>query len=381
MNGSQYAESVYTSSATHAFQPVKLVVLSELSTREKERYYQLLLLHGAKFRRDANATGKAQYVCNVRLLAPGVRRTAAAAMGGEGSEKRRRDATDYALILQDRLARLKSEGFISVAVQGLSAAATASFEYNAYPRFAALIAFHGEAVRPKLRPLAWVMKHIEDVYDHRFAHERHDVERDPDETSSFDVLLAIFPVFVVRRLGTNVGLKSLVDQSCWDLLYSLHVYRRDYLEVETFARFLQEFYDHDDLLFFLYVRSVVGKVLHVNFKNRWVKPEGPGRQAKPLWMSFREAAHVAKLVFGADNEEMCREFMSLVTPQMVGMKNDLTDSRRIDITEYLHLSVVGYHQSQSRNQSVSRPVGHTQKIIYKFSPPRLSPRHVLNAPR
>ena len=119
-----------------------------------------------------------------------------------------------------------------------------------------------------------------------------------------------------------------------------------------FARFLQEFYDHDDLLFFLYVRSVIAKVLHISFKARWAKKfDGVNGQPKSLWISFREAAQVARIVFGTDNEALYRDFMRLITPQMVGERTSNGDSRRIDITEYLHLSVVGYHQSQSQGQS------------------------------
>lgn len=121
-----------------------------------------------------------------------------------------------------------------------------------------------------------------------------------------------------------------------------------------FGRFLQEFYDHDDLLFFLYVRSVLAKVLHISFKARWAKKfDGVSGQPKALWISFKEAAHVARIVFGSDNEGLFRDFMRLITPQMVGEKTASGDTRRIDITEYLHLSVVGYHQSQ-QNQNPSQ---------------------------
>jgi hypothetical protein len=117
----------------------------------------------------------------------------------------------------------------------------------------------------------------------------------------------------------------------------------------VFGRFLQEFYDHDDLLFFLYVRSVIAKVLHISFKARWQKKfDGVNGTPKSLWISFREAAHVARIVFGQDNEALFVDFMRLITPQMVGEKTAAGDSRKIDITEYLHLSVVGYHQSQSQ---------------------------------
>lgn len=319
------------------FNPTKLIVLSELPTKEKEKYYQLLLLNQARFVRDQDG----RYIASLRLLAPGLKKV------DPVIEKKKKDAGNYALTFQDRLTKLRQEGFISVQIVGIQ-----PFEYNAYPRFTALIASRNEIVKPKLRPLSWVMKLVEDIYDHRFAHEKHDVERE-DDAPSFDLILLIFPVFVVRRLGTRVGLKSLVDQTCWDMLYSVHVYRQDYLELEIFARFLQEFYDHDDLLFYLYVRSVICKVLHISFKTRWQKIDGPGRQPRPLWMSYREAAHVAKVVFGADNEEMFREFMALITPQMIGERTETHDSRRIDITEYLHLSVVGYHQSQGRGGGAS----------------------------
>lgn len=333
----EYLDTMDESPIKTDFNPTKLIVLSELPTKEKEKYYQLLLLNQARFVRD----NEGRYIASLRLLAPGLKKV------DPVIEKKKKDAGNYALTFQERLTKLRQEGFITVQIVGVP-----PFEYNAYPRFTALIASSNETVRPKLRPLSWVMKLIEDIYDHRFAHEKHDVERE-DDAPSFDLILLIFPVFVVRRLGTRVGLKSLVDQTCWDLLYSVHLYRQDYLELEIFARFLQEFYDHDDLLFYLYVRSVISKVLHINFKQRWQKIDGPGRQFRPLWMSYREAAHVARVVFGTDNEEMFREFMALITPQMIGERNETHDSRRIDITEYLHLSVVGYHQSQGRGGGAS----------------------------
>jgi hypothetical protein len=316
---------------TDSFYPTKVIILSELSSREKERYFSILLSNNIKVRRLPDG----KYVANVRLLAPFVKKV--------DTDAKKKDINNYAVSFQKRLLKLKQEGFINVKIVGVE-----PFDCNAYPRFTALIAFNGETVKPKVRLLSWIMKIVEDLYDWRFAHEKTDVQKEED-SANFDLMLLIFPVFVVRNVGTRIGLKSLVDQTCWDILCTTHAYRRDYLELEVFARFLQEFYDHDDLLFFLYVRSVISKVLHVNFKNRWVNSDAPGRQPTSLWMSYRECTHVARIVFGKENEEMFRDFMGLITPQMLGQRTDTADSRRIDITEYLHLSVVGYHNSQSQS--------------------------------
>lgn len=315
------AESVFIPTTYH---PTKLIVLAELPAREKEKYFSLLLNNSGKF--IALPGDPEVYVGNLRLLAPNVRKPL--------DDRAKRDSSNYALTFQERLSKLHSDGYISV---------NAGFDSTAYGRFTSLIASDGDTVRPRLRPLTWVCKHLEDIYDSRFEHEKNEIER--IDSPAVDLILLIFPVFVIRRLGTNMGLKQLLDQTCWDLLYSLDQYRKDYLECELFARFLSELYDADDLLFYLYVRSVIAKVLHINFKSRWNTPS-----TKAIWMSYREAAHIARVVFGQE-EELYRDFLLLITPQMIGSKTSGpsgSDSRRIDITEYLHLCVVGYHQSQPR---------------------------------
>ena len=282
-------------------------------------------------------------MANIRLLAPGVKKT-------EVRVSKKDTSATNTLPFEERLKRLQQEGNITVSISGVE-----PFDYNAYPRFSVLIATNGETVTPRPKILQWLMRLIEELYDTRFAHEAAEVNRE-DSAAVNEQVSRIFPVFAVRRLSMRVGLRSLVDQTCWDLLYNTHMYRKDYLEVEMFARFLQEFYDHDDLLFFLYVRSVVAKVLHVSFKTRWAKADGPGRQPKSLWMSYRECVTVARTVFGVNNEGMCRDFLGIITPQMVGQKSDTGDSRRIDITQFLHLAVVGYHQTRPEEGEVQRPL-------------------------
>ena len=328
------------------FRPTRVVVLSEMSTRDKEKYYNMLIESGARFYQDQGQSDEI-YIANLRVLAPGVKKEKKKNVGKDG-----KTVTDNKVATppSQRLTRLANAGGrIAVNITGVK-----PFDYSPYMRFVALIAHENDECKPKMRILSWLMKMIEDLYDARFAHEKNDVERDAELSlklsSSLDSKLQqqVFPVFIYKQLSTVLGLARVVEQNCWDLLCNTDRLRLEYLEVEIFGRFLQEFYDQDDLLFFLYVRSVIASVLHINFRGRWSKLDGPGRQTPlALWMSHRECVQVARVVFGAGNDALCKEFLALINPQMVGQKTDQGDSRRIDITQFLHLAVVGYHQTQS----------------------------------
>lgn len=268
------------------FNPLRVVVLSELSNRDKGIYYNILANNSAQFYRDSEG----RIIANVRLLSE----NAVSHRQRKVAEREKMEVKD--LPFEERLKRLSNIGSLEVQFVGVE-----PFDYSAFARFSVLIAVNGDVVRPRLRALSWIMRLIEDAYDARFVHEKMDVERDNDpatEEYELDQHLSSFPVFLVRQLSNMVGLKNLVDQTCWDFLYNAERYRSDYLEIEIFLRFLQEFYDQDDLLFFLYVRAVVARTLHISFKRRWAKGESAGRPHKTLWMSFREASLVSKAVFG-----------------------------------------------------------------------------------
>jgi len=331
-------------SASSSFYPTRTIVLSEMPTREKEKYYQLLLENNCKFFED----DKGNYVGSVRLLAPGVKDKDETRSSAEAIVKA------CQLPYEERLRHINSQGFISVSVVGAQ-----QFDYSPYPRFVALIADNEDTVKPKNRVLSWVMKIIEDSYDTRWTSgslekgESTEGELTGDAAAKpvgDNIHMKVFPVFVVRRLSLTMGLKKVVDQTCWDLLLNIDKYRKEYLEVEIFGRFIQEFYDHDALVFFLYVRSMVANVLHINFKTRWTRPDQANpRNTQNLWMSYRECLTVSRIVFGADKEQMTKDFMALLLPHMVGQRTETTDSRRIDITQFLHLAVVGYHQTHANS--------------------------------
>ena len=69
------------------------------------------------------------------------------------------------------------------------------------------------------------------------------------------------------------------------------------------------------------------------------------------WISYRQCAFVSRLIFGEDSDELHFEFMDTLSAIMVGKKTASSpgrsekDTRRLNIDEFLHLSVLFYHRS------------------------------------
>lgn len=248
-------------------------------------------------------------------------------------------------------------------------------DYTVYSKFTALVAPRG-SVRPKARPLSWLMRLIEEIYDARYAKDTADLRGEAEAGGmdgpgggAADAASTPFPQFVVDFFSKRYGLRSLIDQTAWDLLANVHAARREHLEVETFARFLEAYYDPDDLLFYLYVRSVVQKELGVSFRTRWSELGRAGAEGgvagsgapAPLFLSARECAVVARVVFSSEADPLYRTFMAMLERHMTAAtagsstsaaaaRRARGDARRIEATQFLHLALVEYHETRPADE-------------------------------
>ena len=255
-------------------------------------------------------------------------------------------------------------------VRGAGATSTAAESYPLPPEFAGFRHFTSsigsmDTVKPKARPVAWLMRHVEEMYDARYAKDTADL-RGGDGGATGDEEApggSPFPAFVVDFFSKRYGLRSLIDTACWDLLFSVAAARRDNLEVEVFARFLSEAYDPDDLLFFLYVRSVAQKELGVSFRSRWTElgrsgaaagapSSGAGGDPAPLYLTLREAQLVSRVVFGSEADPLYKTFVAIVE-RAIGAANNSSSSRgrkqdagRIEVSQFLYLALVEYHETR-----------------------------------
>lgn len=98
-----------------------------------------------------------------------------------------------------------------------------------------------DTMTPKRRPVAWLMRLMEEIYDHRYARDAAELreEEEVGEKSDVEKQNSLFPVFVIEFFSKRYGLRQLVDQTCWDLLYNVHLLRDEFPEIEVFAKFLE----------------------------------------------------------------------------------------------------------------------------------------------
>ena len=251
------------------FKPRSVVVLSELEPAERRRYVEILARRGAAAAPDSRAGA---YVSNLRILAPGL------AAPAKPAPKKPRSPPPPPLKARVEAAAAAPE----TRLLEDAPAVVGGVDAGLYARFTGLVWRGVRAPNetappaPRIRSLAWLMRNVEDLYDTRYARDAADAQSSPKRGGD---PLRRFPAFAVDALARRFGLAHIVEQHCWDLVCSAHAHRSHDGDAEVFCRFLSEIYDADDLLFYLYVRSVAARVLALDLAKRWApeRLEGPAR--------------------------------------------------------------------------------------------------------
>lgn len=150
------------------YQPTKIIVLSELTIKEKELFYQMMILNKCKFNRIENN----KYITNIRLLAPYIKKynynnnhNNEYQNDNNSNYNNRRDCNNYSLSFQERLTKLKYDGFITITIIDPTTSNNNNNNHQHdsnihecsthYPRFISLIANNNDIVYPKFRPFTW----------------------------------------------------------------------------------------------------------------------------------------------------------------------------------------------------------------------------------
>jgi len=135
-------------------QPTKIIILSELTIKEKELFYQMMISNKCKF----NKLDNNKYITNIRLLAPYIKKyyndSNNSIKNNRNNMINNKDYSNYSISFQDRLTKLKYDGFITITIINPNDQKN-TIECPNYPRFISLIANNNDIVRPKFRPFTW----------------------------------------------------------------------------------------------------------------------------------------------------------------------------------------------------------------------------------
>lgn len=196
-------------------------------------------------------------------------------------------------------------------------------------------------ITQKHKVLPWLTRTIEELYDARF-------EVVPAvETEEVDVFtrphqeVPPFPIFIHEHLCTIYGLKHLVDQTCWDLMYNTQLLRGGNIHVETFGLFLEEVFDENDLLFYLYVRSVLQTELMRSTHTKDSPVEAT--------ISWKQVNIVARTIFGRLSEDLYHQCLRTIDKYMLV---DEEGEQYVEAINFLYVALVQYHDARKRGSKV-----------------------------
>lgn len=112
---------------------------------------------------------------------------------------------------------------------------------------------------------------IEEIYSKRFNEDSINLKNQFDKRKKLnDLKFQIklndsFPDFVYNFLKNKNINKISIDRMCMNFLCSLEYYKSKYEEINNFSYFLSEYYNNDDLIFFLFIRNCIEKEIGLNF--------------------------------------------------------------------------------------------------------------------
>eukprot|EP00003_Mantamonas_plastica_P025455 TRINITY_DN49_c0_g3_i1.p1 TRINITY_DN49_c0_g3~~TRINITY_DN49_c0_g3_i1.p1 ORF type:complete len:4381 (+),score=1638.83 TRINITY_DN49_c0_g3_i1:70-13143(+) len=122
------------------------------------------------------------------------------------------------------------------------------------------------------------------------------------------------PDFVYDTMRVEFGTKKATETELWKLITAVTAMRKDNDEIDLFASFLEESLTLDELVFFLYVRTVV---LNTFTGLKVPLNEGLGL---PEYVCMKRVAAVVKRVLGFQDASGQYEFLKHVMDKSVGIK-------------------------------------------------------------
>jgi hypothetical protein len=187
---------------------------------------------------------------------------------------------------------------------------------------------------------------VESVYETRFSLElakyatKSRRRKGAQKTlKTLQTLRSNFPAFAFEVFKQQYGVENIILQTAYDFCFNVIQHRKGVLEVETFARFLDGSYSEEDLIFFLYSRSVAFREMHlISSGDRISSSAVTGADWKlfnplqPYHLEVRRCTRISRSIFGDEMESMHRAFLHVLRPYF-------QEHRRIELSRFLSFAL------------------------------------------
>lgn len=278
------------------------VVLSDLPLPEKERFYEFLVANKVEFIADQ---GGEQYVAMIRVVPPEPTTARITGRVRQASKTKRSQSAEPGGSKQASA----SQAVASDPATTLKAAQ--SVLRRRYTRFCNLLPVL--AAPPKALRRISLIRFADDVYDARYERDSLFIKTEMGADPSQGKLPQTFPDFVYEYASKRYGLKALVSTNCWGMTSSVELLRGQHTGIDLYGKFLEETYDATDLLFFLFTRSAIERVMSTGpeekeeekhpMTKKSTKPKS-FKTVQPAKMDAKQVVQVIKMAIDSRRQDL-----------------------------------------------------------------------------
>ena len=150
--------------------------------------------------------------------------------------------------------------------------------------------------------------------------------------------------------------KQLIDQNCMNLVNSVNYYKTEYDDIRIFSNFLDEQFNFEDIMFFLFLRANIEKELKILFiekakdETKIQHMEDKENIFMDLYLNINQIKNIIFNVFNNDDEILFNQVI-LKIQKFFDHKNHIQSNVFfIVLTDDFHISRNNYEEISSFNQ-------------------------------
>ena len=197
---------------------------------------------------------------------------------------------------------------------------------------------------------------IEEIYSVAFVKYTQILKMKINENN--ENIFPSFPSFVFEFIVNKWAKKQLIDQTCMNILLSLEYFKLNFEDIKLFSNFLNENYNNEDLLFFLFLRSNIEKNLGVSIlekaKDDTIIQHKEDKEEifMNLYLNQKQISKIITTIYNCDDEILLNQVLQRLHPFYEQNSQKYIFNIYIFLTcltDDYHLSREKYDESQGIN--------------------------------